>query len=201
MTTIGIIPEEYEALLSAPHVVLTVLAHMQFASGELRLHPGTGTLEAGGLEWQGVTDPGQTRVVKIGPVQLPEVNVASKVDLTLTGVDTAFLRETRRIVTSRHREVEGRRADLYLAVFRPGTDTAVTPPLPLFTNGRMTAPSFRFDGIGNREVTVGIEGVFSAKNFAPGGRYTTADQRRRYPGTTDRFFEYVGAKLSYRWPK
>jgi hypothetical protein len=200
MTEIGLVPESLFEVLSAPHVTLTFLLDAQFATGRVRMHPGWGTLNVGGYEWLGVTDPSGVRAVEIGAVQLAEPNVAAKVDLSLSGVDLDFLRAVRRIATENHREVEGRRADLYLVVFEPETLNPVTGLLPFFTDARMTAPSWRFDGMNSRQVTLGLEGIFSAKNFAPGGRLTTADQRRRY-GTTDKFFQYVGGKLSYRWPK
>lgn len=201
MAEIGIIPSSLAEALSAPHVVFTILADLQFASGRMRLHPGGGTLVVDGEEWFGVTDPGGLRAVSISSVPLDGYTLAARVDIVMTGVDLEFLKGVRRVVTENHREVEGRRADLYLVFFDPGTQTPIGGAYPFFIDGRMSAPGFTAEGAGMRKVRLSIEGVGSAKNFAPGGRQTSASQRHDYPGQVDEIYEYVGGKLGYRWPK
>jgi hypothetical protein len=200
MAEIGIFPASYQSRLAADNVTYTILADLQFQSGRMRLHPGTGVLTVGGFDWIGCGDPGGNRLIEIGSVELPTVGVAAVVELRMSGINVEFLRGVRRVLAENYREVEGRRADLYFAVFYPETVTPIGNPIPFFTDARMTAPSFKMEGPNSRTVTLSVEGIFSAKNFAPNGRHTEADQRRRYPGAQDRFHQYVGANLSLRWP-
>ena len=43
-------------------------------------------------------------------------------------------------------------------------------------------------------MTVTLESIFSSQNYAFGGKWNGADQRRRYPG--DKGLDFVGVKVT-----
>jgi hypothetical protein len=195
MTALGVFPASVEDALSAPHVDRVMLARFDFGDGAggtvtRRFHAGVGTIRAGGYDWLGVTDPGGTRVVALSFIELPTPQVLSKVDVTLTGVDSSFLSQVRQDVGL----VYGAFAEIYMQLYVSGTAQPIGNPVTLFDNGRCGAPAFSAAAVGRRTLTIPIDGVWSARNFAPGGRINDADQKARYPG--DRGAEAVGGVAS-----
>lgn len=195
MTKIGVIPEEMADLLAAPHVTMALLAELSFETATYRLHSGVGRLRVAGEVWHGVADPGAGRLVKISAIELPGVGVASVVTLVLTGADRDLIRSLRREAS----QAEGRPAALYWQAFEAGTVRAIGDPVLWFPEGTMSSPSFSWDGVGRRSISVNVEGIFSAKNFEIGGKYTSADQQRTYP--EDKFFDFAGKQQRYIWPQ
>lgn len=192
MADIGVFPAELETALSSPDVHYSLLAKFVFGDGEggtitRRFHRGQGTVAAGGFKWEGVSDPGQTRLTKISAVEMPTPNVAAKIDLTLTGVDRGLLARLRADV----RIIYTAECELYAQVVNPDTRDLIGNPVTIFPNGRCGMPRFEATGAGVRIITIPVDGIWANKNFAPGGRLNDADQKSRYAG--DRGLELVGS--------
>ncbi|WP_026790340.1 hypothetical protein [Pleomorphomonas oryzae] len=178
--------------LAAPHVARAWLVEFDLPSGLLRLHSGAGVVTVGGREWSGVSDPTiPGRMVSVGQVQEPRFGAAAAITFQLGGVTADFLKSLRKVA------VEGRSAKVYFATFDGETQQVIGSPRLLFPRGRMTAPARRWEGIGIRTVEITVENVFSSLNYAPGGRWNQADQRRRYPG--DKGLDFIGVDVVENW--
>lgn len=192
MADIGVFPSSLATDLASPSLATVLLAKFDFGDGSggtltRRFHAGAGTFTAGGYDWQGVTDPAQTRLVKVGFIELPTVKIAAKVDITLTGVDSTFLAQVRADVAV----IYGAPAEIYFQVVNPDTYAKVGDPVLIFDNGICGMPRFKAQASGLRAVTFAIDGIWANKNFAPGGRLNDADQQSRYSG--DIGLELVGS--------
>jgi hypothetical protein len=192
--TIGLFTAAQVTALSAPHVVCTMLARLHLYDGILRLHPGYGTITVDGDDYRGVTDPGQTRVVSISEIEEPRVGVASAVEITLAGVNAAFLSAIR----ADYLRMEGRACDLMFALFDTSTGVLIGAPVNLLIGGSMTAPRVRFERPGGREFRFTVESLWSARNFTPAGKISDADQKRRSAG--DKACRHVGSSRIEKWP-
>ncbi len=181
-------PEQVEAL-RAPHVARAFFAAFDLPGGMLRLHSGVGRLTLSGQDWTGVDDPAGGVLLSVSQVQEPRLGSAASVTFTLSGSTLAFLQEVR----AARRQIEGRPAQVWWQMFDQESQVPIGPMQPLFPMGRMTSPAFLAEGIGGRSLTITVESVWSAQNFAPGGRWNDADQRRRFPG--DRGLEFVGVEV------
>ena len=194
MADIGVFPASAEAYLAAPSVGIVLLAEFGFGDGEggtltRRFHAGHGDIVAGGYTWQGVSDPGQTRMVQVGAVELPKVQVAAKVEITLTGVDRTLLAQLRADVSV----IYGAAAEIHFLIADYETGEPVLDPVLMFDNGICGMPTFTASiagGVGVRTMIVPIDGIWANKNFAPGGRLNDAHQKARYPG--DLGMELIG---------
>lgn len=176
------------ARLAAPHVARAWLAVLDLPAGTVYLHSGVGTVTVMGHDWLGVADPGNAaRLVAVDQIKEPRFGAAAAVTFTLAGVTAEFMRSIR--LTN----VEGRAAEVYWAAFDPEDGQVIGSPVLLFPRGRMTAPSRKRQGIGTRIVSLTVENVWSGLNYAPGGRWNQADQRRRYPG--DKGLDFVGVTV------
>lgn len=192
MADVGVFPSELATPLAAPSVASVLLARFDFGDGEggtltRRFHAGVGKIPAGGYDWEGVTDPGQTRVVSLSAVKLPSPKVAAKVDVTLSGIDRSFLAQLRADVGVIYTAA----AEIYLQVGDPDTYEMVGNPVVIFRDGVCGMPKFAADRQGRRAITIPIEGIWANKNYAPGGRLNDASQKARYAG--DRGGELIGS--------
>lgn len=191
---IGLFPGSLLPWLENPTVICTVLARLYLYDGVARLHAGYGSLEVDGDVYLGVSDPGQTRMVQVSAIEEPRPGVASKITLTLSGVDAGFIRTVRSDMS----RVEGRRADLMITFWDPATREAIGKPVVWFPYGTMTSPSIRFARPGARDFSLTIESIWSARNFSPAGQISDSDQRRRSPG--DSACRNVGGNHIEKWP-
>lgn len=196
MSDIGVVPAELAELLARPSVCLIDLAVFVFPDGEggtvtRRWHRGAGTLTVDGDEYYGVADPTGARVISIGFVELPTVQVAAKLDITVRGADEDFMSV---VLTDSHL-IAGSSMELYFCAFDTDTYQPIKKFL-MFDNGRCGRPRVRAESSGLRVIDVPVDGVWSAKNFAPGGRMNNADQQRRFPG--DRGAEFIGGPSEER---
>ena len=178
--------------LAAPHVGRAWFLELDLSSGIHRLHNATGRKVVGGHEWRGVTDPGNMQLVAMSAVDEPRFGQAVAVDVTVSGANLAFFRSFH----DARRDIEGRRADLFFAVFDAESEEILIPLRKLFP-GRITAPKLRWDGIGTRAISITIESIWSGMNYPFGGKWNDADQRRRHPG--DKGLQYVGIDVSEKW--
>jgi hypothetical protein len=169
-----------------------LLGRFEFVTGTRYLHEYAGDLVAGGQTWVGVSKASGQRLASIGAVEYPMPNVATKVDIVMTGVDADYVRTLR----TDEGEVEGRSAELFLLVLDKD-DRPVGDPFPIFPDGTMTAPGFKARR-GLREVSVTIESFWLNKNFPASARWNDANHGRRHPG--DRVFQYTGGQVEEIWP-
>lgn len=180
-------------VLARPHVARAWFGEFDFPDGVKYLHSGTGQVTIAGHEYSGVADPLSGRLVSIGQVEEPQFGQAAAVTIVLSGASKAFIQS----VHATARETEGRAAKISWAAFDGETQQILTALIPLFPRGKMSAPSIHWQGIGQRYVSITVENVWSSQNFAPGGRWTPADQRRRFPG--DLGLNFVGVKVTENW--
>lgn len=178
--------------LTAPHVMRAWFVEIDLPSGITRLHNGAGTVTVDGKEWSGVSDPTVPgRMVSISQMEEPRFGAAAAITFQLGGVTADFLKSLRSVV------LEGRSAKVYWAAFDGETQEVIGKPVLLFPRGRMTSPARRREGIGVRTVEITVENVWSSLNYAPGGRWNPADQKRRYPG--DKGLDFVGVDVVENW--
>ncbi|WP_353641315.1 transcriptional regulator [Mesorhizobium sp. WSM2239] len=178
--------------LAGPHVARAWFLEMDLPAGLTRLHSGTGRKTVGGFEWRGVTDPIGGQLVSLSGIEEPRFGQAVAVSVTLSGANADFFKS----VHTDARAIEGKRADLYWATFDGETGEVLIGLKKLFP-GKITSPSLQWQGIGLRTVSITIESIWSSQNYAVGGKWNGADQRRRYPG--DKGLDFVGVKVSENW--
>lgn len=177
--------------LSAPHVARQWFGWFDLPSGPAWLHNGVGRVTIGGQEYRGISDPVGGQLVSVSAVEDPRFGIAAKVDIVIGGVSSTFFQS----VKADARALEGRQATLRFALFDPetGNNLLFKSLLP----GRMSSPSLHRKGIGERYIGLTIESFWSAQNYPFGGRWSPADQLRRYPG--DKGLDFLGVKVAEQW--
>lgn len=177
--------------LRRPHIARAWFGYFDLPSGVAWLHNGVGTVTIGGQDYRGVTDPVGGQLVHISDIEDPRFGQAAKVDIIIGGVDVAFFRS----VKADARALEGRRARLMWGMFDP--ETGEMRMLKTMLPGRMSAPTLHRRGVSERYIGLTIESFWSAQNYPFGGRWTYADQMRRFPG--DKGLQFVGQKVHEIW--
>lgn len=186
-------PTDFE-FLQRPHIARAWFARLDLPAGISYLHSGVGSVDLDGHTWIGVSDPLSGRLVSLSQVEEPAFGQAAAITIVLSGANREFIQS----VHATARQIEGRPADIYWCAFDGETQQPWASGLKkLFPKGRMTSPSIQWTGIGQRSVSITIENIFQAQNFAPGGRWTGADQRRRYPG--DKGMDFIGVEIKEQW--
>lgn len=178
--------------LAAPHVARAWFLELDLPSGFARFHSGTGRKTVGGYEWRGVTDPISGQLVSLSNIEEPRFGQATAMQVTLSGANAAFFKSVHDVA----RDLEGRRADLYFAMFDGETQELIGGMRKVFP-GKMSAPSLTWAGIGIRAVSLTIESIWASQNYPFGGKWNGADQRRRYAG--DKGLDFVGVKVGENW--
>lgn len=170
--------EDDLAALGRPHVQRAWFCEAELPMGIRRLHTGMGPLEIGGHEWQGVSDPFGGQIVGIGSIEEPAFGQASAVDVVMSGANREFLRQ---MWADRH-EIEGARADLFVAMFDAVSGDVVVPMKRWFP-GRFTGLKVNIIGANVRTISMKIVSPDEGLNF-PETRtmWSPAGQRARYPG-------------------
>jgi hypothetical protein len=178
------------AFLRRPHIARAWFVELHLLDGLWRLHNGVGRKTVGGQEWRGVSDPGGRQLVSISAVEDPRFGQAAKVDIVLSGVNAAFLRS----VKDKARETEGVKADLYWCAFDQETQEVWSGGLKKLFPGYLSAPKRQSQGIGLRTVSFTVETLWQSQNYPFGGKWSPADQERRYP--SDKGLNFVGVKVT-----
>lgn len=177
--------------LRRPHIARAWFGYFDLPSGAAWLHNGVGTITVQGQDYRGVSDPVGGQMVGISAVEDPRFGQAAKVDVVIGGVDVEFFRSVKRDA----RALEGRVAKLKWAMF--DAETGEMRMFKTLLPGRMSSPSLHRRGVSERYIVLGIESFWSAQNYPFGGRWTYADQMRRYPG--DKGLQFVGQKVHEIW--
>lgn len=173
---------------SRPHVARGIFVTIDLPTGILRLHNGAGRVVIEGNEWLGMTDPIGGRIVGISGIEEPAPGQASAVTCTLSGIDKEFVQYIRSVA----RQLEGREANVYFCLFDTETQEPITALRGIFIRGSLSAPSFSRD-YQSRVVSITIENIWAALNFAPGRRWNDSDQQREYPG--DKGWQFAGVQI------
>lgn len=178
--------------LTRPHIARAYFLEADLPSGMAYFHNGVGRVTIGGHEWRGVTDPLGSQMVEISTIDEPRFGVASAVRVVISGANLAFFKSMHETA----RDIEGRDANVYRADF-DGETGEVRIGLRRLFRGKITAPALRWSGLGVRTVGLTIGSIWEAQNFAFGGRWNDADQRRRYAG--DKGLIYAGQEVTEQW--
>lgn len=179
--------------LARPHIARAWFLELDLPTGMSYLHSGTGNVTTGGHTWRGVTDPVGGTIITIADVEEPRFGQAVAVNITLSGANKEFFKS---VHTNAH-DIEGRSANLYWAAFDGETQKIWGAGLKRLFPGKITSPALQWQGIGVRTVSITLESIWSSQNYAVGGLWQGADQRRRYPG--DKGLDFVGVKVSENW--
>ncbi|WP_306049171.1 transcriptional regulator [Oceaniradius stylonematis] len=174
--------------MKRPHVGRSFFVELEFPDGTRRYHNGVGRVTVGGHDWLGVEDPIGGMMVGISEVEDPRFGTAAAIEITLAGLTYEFVKSVRSI----SRDLEGRAAEVYWAMFDPETQTPIVSLTKLFPGGSITAP--RWEGsLLERKITLTIESVFDAENFPLGTTWSDIAQQQRYAG--DRGLEFMGREI------
>lgn len=184
-------PQVFEAL-TAPNVSIGRFLELTLPSGVQRYHNGYGTATVEGEEWTGVSDPFAGQVVSISDIQDPRFGKAPNVEISLAVSSLDFFRSVKEMAS----EIEGSRAQLYIAAFNAETEKTITGLIRVF-DGFLSAPTFTRQGIGTRSITLNVESFWHSQNYPFGGKWNDAAQQRRFPG--DLGFEFSGVQVTETW--
>lgn len=187
-----IFSQEQMNALAAPHVARAWFLYADLPAGPAYWHNGVGRKSIGGQEYLGVTSPIGGQLVNIASVEDPRFGQAAVTSITLSGANREFFQS----VHDTARAIEGRQARLYWAAFNQETEEVIGGLVEM-VRGFLTAPSLVWQGIGSRMVSINLVGLWEGQNYQFGGRWTDADQRRRYLG--DKGLQYVGVKVAENW--
>ncbi|WFF40389.1 hypothetical protein EVC62_02115 [Salinicola endophyticus] len=170
-------------LLSRPAVMLAFAAELDFESGMVRAHTGTGPLVINGETFDGV---GQFGAIS-APQEALDSGSPKSVTLTLSGLDADLIAGTQ---AERCRGRFGRL--LLVAIDDDGSYAA-----DILFSGKMDAPQFSYDGNdGENQISVTITDRMADWQREGTERWTDENHRQRHPG--DRFF-FAVAQLA-DWP-
>lgn len=178
-------------ILGGHHVARCWFGWFDLPSGEAWLHSGVGEVEYNGETWRGVTNPLGGVLVSVTGVEEPRFGQAAAASIVLGGVTSTFWAS----VKADARDIEGRDATLWVAVFDPESEEIILWEEMLA--GKMTSPGLVRQGIGSRIMTLTIENFWASQNFPSGGRWNYADQLRRYPG--DKGGQFIGQSIQEQW--
>lgn len=177
--------------LAGPHVSRCWFGEFDLPTGYAYLHNGVGRVTVGGHEYRGISDPIGGQLVAVNSVEDPRFGQAAKVEIVIAGANAAFWKS----VKTDARDIEGRTAVIKLGAF--DAETGEVRLFKQLLSGYMTSPKLSRQGIGTRYIIMTIENSWEGQNFPFGGKWTDADQRRRYAG--DKGLQFVGVKVSEQW--
>jgi hypothetical protein len=163
--------------LEAPLLRPAIFVEGSFASGNVYLWSGRGTVTWNGQSWTGVGTLGS-----ITPVEEGSTVEARGTTLTLSGLDVTLLGDALTDVR------QGLPVTVWLALF-DDTLTMVSNPVIAF-QGRMDQPTISHDG-STATIQINCESRLVDLNTPAERRYTNEDQQRDYPG--DRGLEFVNS--------
>ena len=159
-----------------PAIVVVVMADLDFASGMLRLHDGSGSISSGGNTYLGA---GQLAGLDVIDENIDIV--ARGIKLTLSGVDSVT------IVPAMTEVYQNRDVTLYLGFVNSATGALLDTPETIW-EGRMNQMTFNIDK-GSAVIELTCEHRLRREPRI--ARYTDEDQRQAFSG--DRFFDLTYA--------
>lgn len=163
------------AASQAAHVRPLLFVEMRFDSGTSYLHNGLGSFTWGGHSWLGYGALGA-----VGPIEEGDSLSPYAVQLTLTGIDSAFL------TIAQSTEIFERRVIIYIGFI--DDNGALTADPDELWSGSMEHMTINLGG-GADSITLQAESELIAHSFANGALFTDEDQQKRHSGDT--FFEFL----------
>ncbi|MBZ0164561.1 MAG: hypothetical protein K8H74_17845 [Notoacmeibacter sp.] len=184
---------EMHEMGQSPDVARTWLLEADLAAGTYYYVKGTGTLTLDGHDWTGVDDPAGGQFVALGAVDASRFPQATAIQITIAAPSYAFMRS----IHENARDIEGRAATLYWAMFNPETEKIIGTKKRVVT-GSLSRPHRHASArTGARLITINLEGPWLAKNHPFGGQFTDGWHQREWPG--DKYFEYAGTEVVEPW--
>lgn len=165
--------------LSRDRVTVAIAANIQFESGTVYVHSGTGTLILGGHVYYGMG-----RMGSVDDASETSTTSPTQVKMTLSGLDMALF------ATTLNERCVGRNAEIYLVAM---DDNGVVQVADLLFKGRVSSTGATAGGTNALQYT--ISNIFEDWQRPFPDRYTDESQQAAYPG--DRIFRYV-AQMSER---
>lgn len=150
------------------------LVKLEFASGDVRLWTGWGTLTYDGEDYTGAGDLGT-----IGPIDEDSDLSRNTMEIGLRGLPNDI------VAIALSEQYQGRPCTLFVGYLDPVTGQLVGDPAA-FT-GQMDFPTIELGA--ECQIVLTVEDEFAVLDKPKVRRYNDADQQSRYPG--DRFFEFV----------
>jgi hypothetical protein len=152
-----------------------LLIEALFDSGTLRLWSGLGD-----LAWNGEVWTGSGSLLRIEPGGETQVVAAPGANFVLSGIDSAL------VALALDEDYQGRPVTMWLGLF-DAADAVIADPIPVFS-GRLDVMEID-EGGETATIRVSAESRLADLERPPGGVWTDADQKSRYP--TDRGLEFV----------
>jgi hypothetical protein len=159
-----------------PSITIVVMADLDFSSGMLRVHDGSGNISSGGNTYLGA---GQLAGLDVVDENIDIV--ARGIKLSLSGVDSSI------VVPAMTEVYQNRDVTLYLGFVSSSTGALLATPETIW-EGRMNQMTINLDK-GSAAVELTCEHRLRREPRV--ARYTDEDQRQIFPG--DRFFDLTYA--------
>jgi hypothetical protein len=175
--------EEVADLISRDRVTCAVAVKVDFASGTVYAHSGTGPIVMGGYVYHGVGTLGS-----IDSVSESHTTSPTQFKMTLSGLDQSLL------ATTLNDSCVGRSAEIYLLVL---DDAGKVQANNLLFKGRISSPTARVGEKNMLQYT--LSNVFEDWQRPWTGRFTDESHKAEY--SDDRIFRYVSqmAERSIYW--
>ena len=169
--------------LSRDRVTVAIAANIQFESGTVYVHSGTGTLVLGGYVYYGMG-----RMGSVDDASETSTTSPTQVKMTLSGLDMTLF------ATTLNERCVGRNAEIYLVAM---DDNGVVQVADLLFKGRVSSTGATAGGTNALQYT--ISNIFEDWQRPFPDRYTDESQQAAYPG--DHIFRYVAqmAERSIYW--
>lgn len=165
-----------QAAAIAAHAEGVEFVDLDFPSGHLRLHTGSGTINWGGYDWLGVGQLGDIEQVREDAELRPNA-----LRLTLSGVDAAL------VSAAMTEQYHGRSVSVYLGMINPDTGALIATPETRF-RGVMDLLTVKL-GRNEGSITVNCESDLARWERPRGLLNTHESQQLLYAG--DRFFDMI----------
>jgi hypothetical protein len=174
------------------HVGPAYFLRIDWPTGTKRYCDSGGRVIADGQEWEGVSDTFGERIAFVQTIDAPALGTAPAYQFGVLAADVAFMK----YILTNARLIEGTPAELFMGVFDGETGEQVIG-LKTLVKGRLSSARTFWSGIGERAVSVIIEGLLQGKNYSYDGRWSSAGHRRKYPG--DKGADFIGVTVSELW--
>lgn len=176
--------EDMAAILSGDRVTVAVAARINFDSGPVFVHSGTGPIVLGGFVYHGVGTFG-----KLDDVGESHSTSPTQLKMTLSGLDMGLLSSTL------NENCVGRTVEIYLLAL--DNDTMQVRANNLLFKGKVSSTGAKAGK--NSSIQYTISNVFEDWQRPWSHRFTDESHKKSYPG--DRIFRYVAqmAERSIYW--
>lgn len=166
-----------EAELSKQTVRVALLVWLDFPSGAVRCHTGTGDLSYGGYTWTGAGE-----LLSFSAFPETTDGQAQGCTVDISGVDADAISDVM------DDNFQNRDAEIRIAFF--DSSLAIIESEILF-KGRMDTADIRVGADASTVISVAIENKLIDQTRSVVWRYSPEDQKALYPGTVDKGFDFI----------